>query len=135
MTIGGDYFSADEVDARIDELESDMSDLLEAFDELGDEATDAVKLAMLKLSDSDEADYEELQKLKDFKDEVGEWANAPNFIADSQFADHAEELARETTSIDLSSWPMSCIDWAQAASELQQDYSSVDFDSTTYWYR
>ena len=27
------------------------------------------------------------------------------------------------------------IDWAQAAHELQMDYTSVDFDGVTYWIR
>jgi len=135
MTIGSGQFSSDEVDSRIDELESDMSELLDAFEELGDEATDAVKAAMFKLSDSDESDYEELLKLKAFKEEVGsEWANDPQFVSDGNFESFAADLARETTT-DLSSWPMSCIDWKAAAEELQQDYSSIEYDGTTYWYR
>jgi hypothetical protein len=30
---------------------------------------------------------------------------------------------------------MSCIDWDQAARELQVDYFDVDFDGVTYWIR
>jgi hypothetical protein len=32
-------------------------------------------------------------------------------------------------------WPRNCIDWKEAAEQLQQDYSCVEFDGTTYWYR
>jgi hypothetical protein len=32
-------------------------------------------------------------------------------------------------------WPFTCIDWEQAASELQMDYSAVDFDGVIYWIR
>jgi len=138
MTIGSDQFSSDEVDSRIDELESDMSELLEAFEELGDEATDAVKAAMLKLSDSDESDYEELLKLRAFKEEVGsEWANDPQFISDGDFESHAEQLAQDLGAINNqnASWPNNHIDWKAAAEELKQDYSSIEFDGVTYWYR
>ena len=33
------------------------------------------------------------------------------------------------------SWPCSCIDWKQAALELQQDYTAFDFAGVTYWGR
>lgn len=54
--------------------------------------------------------------------------------------DHFEEFAQEEAeSLDLiksdSRWPYTCIDWKQAAKELQQDYSSVEYDGITYWYR
>lgn len=32
-------------------------------------------------------------------------------------------------------WPLTCIDWVQAAEELQQDYMSYEFDGYTYWVR
>ena len=32
-------------------------------------------------------------------------------------------------------WPNNCIDWEQAAQELQQDYTSVELGGTTYWVR
>jgi hypothetical protein len=30
---------------------------------------------------------------------------------------------------------MRCIDWNEAASELQMDYTAVEFDGVTYWVR
>ena len=32
-------------------------------------------------------------------------------------------------------WPLTCIDWKQAAEELQMDYSAVTFNGETYWTR
>lgn len=57
-------------------------------------------------------------------------------IRDSYFKDHAMELAEDCGMIpDNAKWPCTCIDWEQAARELRQDYSSVEFDGVTYWYR
>jgi hypothetical protein len=33
------------------------------------------------------------------------------------------------------SWPASHIDWSAAASALRMDYSQVEYDGVTYWYR
>lgn len=64
-------------------------------------------------------------------------------IRDDHFESYAEELADDccpypSNSAEgkaLQQWPYRCIDWKQAARELQQDYSSVEFDGVTYWYR
>lgn len=57
-------------------------------------------------------------------------------IRDSYFRDYAQELAEDCGFIpEGSRWPCTCIDWEQAAHELRMDYSSVEYDGVTYWYR
>ncbi len=36
---------------------------------------------------------------------------------------------------DGAQWPYTCIDWDEAARQLQMDYASVDYDGVTYWIR
>jgi len=36
---------------------------------------------------------------------------------------------------DNTRWPCHCIDWDQAARELRMDYSAIEFNGMTYWYR
>ena len=65
-----------------------------------------------------------------------EWQHGLELIADSYFEEYAEQLADDIGAIDRNAiWPVNCIDWEKAARELQMDYSSVDFDGETYWYR
>ena len=52
-------------------------------------------------------------------------------IRDSYFDDYAQELAVCLTK----RWPYTCIDWVQAARELQMDYTSTEIDGVTFWYR
>lgn len=49
-----------------------------------------------------------------------------------EFREHARGLAVDCLNLDEAQWPMTCIDWEQAADELATDYSSVSFDGTDY---
>lgn len=65
----------------------------------------------------------------------GDWYPV-GFIADSYFEQFAQELAEDIGAINRdASWPNTCIDWEQAARELQQDYSIVTINGSDYWYR
>lgn len=57
-------------------------------------------------------------------------------VRDSYFEDFARQEAEDLDLIKSdASWPYTCIDWEQAAEELKQDYSTVEFGDVTYWYR
>lgn len=57
-------------------------------------------------------------------------------IRDSYFKEYAMELADELGTYDHDlKWPLTCIDWNQAARELRYDYSAVDYDGVTYWFQ
>lgn len=65
----------------------------------------------------------------------GDWYPV-TLIRDSHFEAYAEQLADDIGAINAElSWPNNCIDWERAARELQMDYSTVEFDGVTYWYR
>lgn len=88
---------------------------------------------------------EELAMLEAFMDECegnggdeqweGSWYPV-TAIRDSYFKDYAQEFAEDIGAIKTDvTWPNNCIDWDQAARELQMDYTSVEFDGVTYWVR
>lgn len=64
----------------------------------------------------------------------GDWYPV-TMVRDTYFRDYAQELAEGRGFTSGNEWPARCIDWDQAARELQQDYSAVEFDGVTYWYR
>lgn len=116
--------------AYIEELESLLSDVDEERASTGE---------------PDDGTYDEeretLAALKALAEEASSssaWSYGETLIRDSYFQTYAEELADDIGAIDpnLSGrWPYTCIDWEQAARELQMDYMSVDFDGVTYWIR
>jgi hypothetical protein len=84
-------------------------------------------------------DQDELNALKELQLEAEQyspdWVYGSTLIRDSYFKDYAQELAEDIGSIDREGWPYTCIDWEQAADELKQDYTQVDFDGVSYWIR
>jgi hypothetical protein len=64
----------------------------------------------------------------------GNWY--PDFlIADDHFPTYAEEYANDSGAISRENASWIVIDWNATAEGLKQDFSSVDFDGVTYWYR
>lgn len=66
----------------------------------------------------------------------GDWYPV-TLISDYHFVTYAQDLAEDLygSKIYNASWPFTHIDWERAADELQMDYTSVEFDGVTYWYR
>lgn len=88
---------------------------------------------------------EELTTLMAFMDEMkgmggdeqwrGDWYPI-TLVHDSYFEDFARDEAEQLVQgFNDMQWPFTCIDWAEAAEALQQDYSEFDFDGQTYWGR
>jgi len=122
-----------EAQETLDELDQNDADTREQWEA----ARDAVKEAEAALDDWDDRD--EWQALKDLINEAegyGDWAYGETLIADSYFSTYAQQLAEDIGAIDPNArWPMKCIDWEQAAEELKEDYTTVEFDRKTYWIR
>lgn len=57
-------------------------------------------------------------------------------VADAHFTAYAQQLAEDIGAVDPhAGWPVSHIDWDAAADALQADYSAIEVNGTTYWYR
>lgn len=87
-------------------------------------------------------EFDALDKLLDELEGNGgdeEWRGSwypITLVRDSYFEDFARQEAEDLDLIKAdASWPNNCIDWDQAARELQIDYTSTEFDGVTYWYR
>ena len=82
---------------------------------------------------------EELGKLWALKKEIAdneEWEGGITLINDAYFEDYAREYAEDVGAINRdTAWPANCIDWEQAADELRMDYSEVELDGVTYYFR
>lgn len=133
-----------EAAARADALKAgkDWTDLEELI-----KARDAASEAVREWDASDEA--RELSDLNALLDSLrgyggnhqwrGDWY-PDMLIADDHFKDYAQELAEDCGMVQAgATWPNNCIDWEQAARELQQDYTcehvTLDGSESVYWYR
>ncbi len=83
-------------------------------------------------------DWTFLQGMKELKEQfygdISDHANnEPTLINKDYKAGYAEEYATEISSIDTSDWPLSCIDWDNAADELfGYDWTEYTIGEYTY---
>ena len=121
MTLNQDIFDSRDAEDRIEELREEIeSD--ERFVDFGQE--------------------EELEDLLSFKEEAistfgeTEWDDGITFIADHHFTEFAETFAGDIGAINPDAgWPISSINWDDAAEQLKYDYAEVSLGNTNYWGR
>ena len=89
----------------------------------------------------DEDEQVESAKLKALAEEAEgyceDWRHGATLINESYFTEYAEQLASDIGDYNPNKvqWPYNHIDWEEAADELKQDYTQVDFDGITYFVR
>jgi hypothetical protein len=99
----------------------------------------AEELATLHETDEevlDDEDRERLEELESLAEEITEFYNGETLIHEDSWKQYVQQYAEETGAVpnDLQ-WPLYCIDWEYAASELEHDYVTVVYDSETYFVR
>lgn len=124
----------------------DVRDIIQRVEDLEETSNGSVKDGTAgEEYEGHEDDHEEYAELIALLEELrgnggdeqwlGDWYPV-TLIRDSYFKTYAQELAEDIGAINSdASWPVYCIDWDRAARELQMDYSTVEFDGVTYWYR
>jgi uncharacterized protein (UPF0335 family) len=150
-----DILDSRDVIERIEELESERSDLEseleEAQEELDELNTDddlavyeaaqkrqlAAKEA-LDLFDQSE-DAEELRILKALAEEgssyASDWDHGATLIRESYFVDYTEELCKDIGDVPQDLPGYLAIDWEKTAENIKVDYTELDFDGVTYLVR
>ena len=131
-----DLIDSRDATVRIDELEDERQGLVDAIDEA--ETKDEKKSAKEEVKDFDEScEGEELVFLKELKEETENygWEYGITFINEDYFEDYARQTAEDCCEGNFDSWPNTCIDWEQAGEELKQDYTTVDIQGQTFYYR
>lgn len=132
-----DVIDSRDVIARIEELQGERELLL---DSLQDAESDEYAPARRELDDWETEYGQELADLealaKEAEGYAADWHYGEALIRDSYFTEYAQQFAEDIGAINRDAgWPNSCIDWDEAAAELQQDYTAVDFAGVTYWVR
>ena len=130
------YIDTRDLYRRQCELESEIQDLEDAIAEWGEE--EETESALFDMQEELEKLKEEKEKIDDVEMEVGsKFMYGTTLIPESKFEDYAQELASDLYGREISeaAWPFDCIDWEQAADALLMDYSSLEYDGETYYFR
>ena len=155
-TNSDDIIDSRDVIAHIEDLEAEREALTDAhvealdeftavpggeeFDDARVDAEEAFRDALKALQEWDDENLAELETLQSLASQAegyaDDWRHGATLIRDSYFETYAQEFADDIGAVDRNaSWPLTCIDWEQAARELQADYTSVEFRGITYWVR
>lgn len=132
------YLDTRDLQARLEELESEREDLQGKVNdaEEGDGfLTEEKQTAQEELDEWDAENLEELEALRELKDEVSEWDDGNTLIPEGDWIDYVQELL-----IDIGDLPRNIpwyieIDWDRTAENIAQDHCTVDYLGTTYYYR
>ncbi len=132
-----DVIDSRDIIARIEELTEECEN---GVDDDGDTVytpRDALPEGHEQALDADEkAELAALRKLaSQGEDYAADWEHGEALIRETYFKQYAMELADDLGIEAPTQWPYTCIDWDQAARELQHDYTAIDFDGVTYYVR
>ena len=138
------YLDTRDLQEQIDNLESEIEELNEYLEDLDkDLVSCASKHERLTTQDEIEKGKEQLQDLRDelqplldLKYEgIPEWDDGATLISVSDWEEYVEALLKDCGYIsnDVPWWIV--IDWAATADNVAADYSTVDYDGDTYYYR
>ena len=121
IDLTADIIDVRDIIARVEELESDVDAIGE-----GEHIAEWKALTSILV---------DLQGMGGDEKWRGHWYPL-TLIRESYFRTYAEELADDIGAVPRNAqWPLTCIDWEQAARELRYDYSAIDIDGATYWTR
>lgn len=140
-----DVIDVRDIIARVEELRESRDELREEFDSMPENDGVDFDNWVCNHPNFTREEFEELETLESLLEELkgnggdeqweGDWYPV-TLIRNSHFESYAQELAEECGMVNADAkWPNNCIDWEKAASELQWDYSLVEFDGVDYWYR
>ena len=122
-----DIIDVRDIIERVEELESEIEDACEAKD------VEAIEAYQPEL-DTLRAILEDLKGHGGDEQWRGDWYPV-TLIRGTHFADYTQEMLQDCGTIprDLPHWVH--IDWEATAREVKVDYSEVEIDGVTYFYR
>ena len=128
-----------EADTYRDDIESKQEDITEANDDL--DAEDAVD-EQVEISERIEQLEQELVELEADAETIFElerscedYAHGETLINEEYFTEYAKNMAEDCGSENLDNWPYNCIDWDQAAQNLQMDYTTIEWEGESFLVR
>jgi hypothetical protein len=108
-----------------------------AYEEKLSEAKQALLDASNALDEWDEDNGEELKGLVELCDEApgDDWEHGATLINESYFTDYCQELVSDIGDLPKDIPGYLVIDWEATANNLRADYTSVEWEGTTFYVR
>lgn len=119
---------------RIDELEAELEDAFEAYNEGREQPLD--KDEWLANEEYDDSELTELQALvSEAEGYCPDWKHGAALIRESYFTEYCEQLCEDIGDIPHGMPAYIVVDWEATANNIKVDYTEVDFGGVTYLVR
>lgn len=128
-------YELDEFDSSPgDEGDQENIDHREKLQSTLDEAEASLVSAEAEFDDDAQSELKALRKLQDQAEGYCDWHSGSALIRESYFKEWVLKDVQDTREVDaLPSYIRDNIDWDGVASDLESDYTQVDYDGTTYY--
>lgn len=73
-----------------------------------------------------------LDELYELIETIGSFDEVDVLVPEPDFEDYARDLAQDLLGDVFEQWPVTAVDWTQAAEELSVEYTSVEFRGEYY---
>ncbi|MDR5879003.1 hypothetical protein [Caballeronia sp. LZ032] len=135
LTNFADILDVRDIIERVEELETEGANIADEREDAGLEGPDA---------DWEAEEGAELRTLRALLEDLegnggdhqweGVWYPV-TLIRDSYFTEYAQELVQDIGDLPAGLPSYIEVDWEATARNIRMDYTSVEFDGVTYWYR
>lgn len=130
----------DDLKTAVDDAEEAIQDLLEVAVEPDPDVLEDAETALQEAKDSlqefeESDDFKEMKELLDMSEEISEWRYGDALIPADGWVDYVRDLVEDLGYIskDFPWWIE--VDWEKTADNISQDYSTIDYQGETYYYR
>lgn len=86
-------------------------------------------------SDFDEDEQEELAELENMESEISEWRYGEVLIHEDNWVSYVKELLEDCGDLPKDLPWYIVINWKETADNLKSDYSEIEYQGNTYYYR
>lgn len=144
----GKYIDSRDLAKRLEELQDERQELLDAIEEAEQECEDIsdvsvdnseleenVTNAKEVLQNWDNDNLEEMQELESLENEISEWSYGNTLIPEEDFVDYCQELCEDIGDVSRGIPGYIVIDWDATADNIKADYSEVEYQGNTYLVR
>ena len=129
-----------DLNKRLEELEAARDAYQEAKDAVdnADESDDLEELESALVDAEEnfgEDEEEELHELEAMRDEIPEWSHGEALIPVGEWVEYVEDFLKDIGDLPRNiPWYIE-IDWEATADNILADYSEVDYQGDTYYFR
>lgn len=152
-TTNDEVIDSRDVISRIEDLESERKDLVQAVadacaicidsvknnPEKYKEAQESYREANNALIDWDHDNADELKSLQDLasegEDATSEWRHGETLIREDYWVEYVQDLCKDIGDLPQDIPHYIVIDWDETARNIAMDYSTISFDGVDYYIR